>query len=260
MSWIYTDSALISNSAGPESLASGAWSTLYGRTLDEISKPFGGPDETAVKRALISAMRHYRYHHFWFNEGVATFQTILSKQSYKANDGSDDDYEVNTFPSDLLRPVQIYMKISDRWHNLEGVTFDEIRWNVPTDSVEGYPDEWAWFNEQMWFAPVPNGAYTVRIDYVRDVGLPTYQYQGGVWTFYKNEVTAELLSDTYTNEWIVHAEELIRARAKADLFVNYYKDDANASRAASVETVALSELRKQGETKKAEIRREAWHI
>ena len=260
MSFIYTDSALISNTTGPQDLASGAWSTLYGRTLDEISKPFGGPDEIAVKRALISAMRHYRYHHFWFNEGNVEWDTILGKQSYKPNSGADDDYEDNTFPTDLLRPVQIYMQVSDRWHNLRGVTMDEIRWNVPTDSTDGYPDEWAWFAEQMWFAPVPNGAYTVRMDYVKDLGIPTYQYESGIWTFYANEVDSELLYDAYTNAWVVHAEELIRARAKADLFTNYYKDDANTSRAYSLEQVALRELRKQGETKKAEIRREAWHI
>ena len=153
------------------------------------------------------------------------------------------------------------MKIDDRWHKVEGVNIDEIRWNVPTDSVEGYPDEWAWFGEKLHFAPVPNGVYTVRLDYIKDLGLPTYQYTGGEWVFYDSELTgAGSLADSFTNDWIKNASELIDARARWFLWTNYYKSDENADRAKATELDALSVLRKETDVKKADMRREAFHI
>lgn len=251
--YIYGDSALISGFETGESHVQ--WSTLVATILEEIAKPSGGPDEQAVKRSIINALRNYRYNHFWFNEAVAQWTTVADQQAYF----SDPDDGDNDFPEDLLRPINLYMKWSDSWHPLKGVTSDQVRWDVRTDSTTGYPDEWAWLENKMYLAPVPFDAFTARMDYVKDVGCPWYRYQNGNWQYFEDESSTTAIKDQWTNPFLLHAEELIRAHAKADLFLNYYKDDANFQRTSAIVGNALKRIRRESETKKAETHMEAWY-
>jgi hypothetical protein len=51
-----------------------------------------------------------------------------------------------------------------------------------------------------------------------------------------------LVADGDTNAWTEDAEQLVRHRAKAILYSQYLRDDANATRATALEMSALERL------------------
>jgi len=195
-------------------------------------------DDDAIRMAIVSALRHYQGHRFWFNEGSVTFPLIADQQAYDASDPS--------FPDDLFKIHTCFVQNSDAWIPVHPRTLTYIRDYQVTTSGTGVPKAYCWFAEQLFLAPIPNDTYSMRFDYVKDLGTPAYQYDSGAIVFYvENDDESASLTDAYTSAWFDHAEEMIRGRAKWDLYLNLYMDDANAVRAAGVTVNAYEALRKE---------------
>lgn len=195
--------------------------TIVQRITSEISR-HGSTDTQTAKVAVISAIRHFRNHRFWFNEGTHTFDLTVDQQEY-----GFEDVDNEGAPSDWLRPITAYLEQGgSRWLPLDETTIAEMRWATPTDTTSGIPSHWCYFAEKFFFNPIPSQADTVRFDYVKDLGTPSYSWDGTTMLF-KQPNGADLL-DSWTSRWFIDAEELIRARAKWDIYYNYLDDDQNA--------------------------------
>lgn len=207
---------LLSQNAGGANLG-----TIVQRITKEISR-HGSTDVDTAKLAVISAMRHFRNHRFWFNEGTHTFDLVVNQQEYDY-----EDADTEGIPSDWLRPITAYLEQGgSRWLTLDELTIEEMRWATPTSTTTGIPSAFCYYNEKFYFTPIPSQADSVRFDYVVDLGTPTYSWDGTTLVF-RQPNGADLL-DSWSSRWFIDAEELIRARAKWDIYYNYLDDDQNA--------------------------------
>lgn len=217
-----------------------SWGAVRERIEKEIHKPTAGDH---IQMAMISAMEWFAHHEFWFNQATHTFSLTTDQQEYPQEDRSGRYTE--SWPEDILRPIATYVQVGGtRWLKLNQGSIDDIRWYTPTEQVTGVPDIYAWFDEKIWFAPIPNTSQssTARIDYVQDVGIPRYEWLGTEWAFYFPKSNVEL-TDNFRNAWTENAEELIRCRAKYDLYLNFLDDMENAQKMEHATNMALGQLR-----------------
>jgi hypothetical protein len=201
--------------------AGGNLGTIVQRIINEVSRTASADIDT-TKMTVISAMRFFRDHRFWFNEGTHSFTMTVDQQEYEF-----ETAETEGLPTDWVRPVTSYINITNtRWLEIDQVDIADIRWHTPTEQVVGIPSKWCYYNEIVFVTPIPSQADDLRFDYVRDLGTPSYNWNGTEWLF--SGPAGEPLLDSFTSRWFTDAEELIRSRAKWDLYYNYLDDDQNA--------------------------------
>lgn len=236
---------------------SASWITMAQRIAQEIHKS-NEKDFDYIKLAMCSAMAYYRNHRFPFNEADGwLFELIDGQQTYEKGATmdyvkTDGVYEVGEIvfsgpPEDMVMPITTYCKVGGtRWMDMGVTTMEDIRYLTPTTDATGYPEWYAWFDDAMHFHPIPEGGNvsTVRLDYVKDIGVPTYRWNGTGWSFFHPR--GATLSDSWTSPWLEerYGGELIRARAKWDLYYNVYHDTENAMMQAEHTGLALKHLRK----------------
>jgi hypothetical protein len=102
--------------------------------------------------------------------------------------------------------------------------FDE--YSISPSSV-GVPSAYCYYQQRLRFYPIPNGGYLVRV-----AGI--YKLQNDA------SITASL-----STAWFNEAEELIRVRAKCDLYENLLFDNDKADRMKNRENDELGRLRQE---------------
>jgi hypothetical protein len=140
---------------------------------------------------------------------------------------------------------------------VEQDTLSEIRWENPQDTNNrGTPDVYAWYGEELYFSPVPNANATeVRLDYVKDIGTPTYEFDGAEWIFYRTEDSSSEWTEDSTNRWFLEGEELLRQATKRSLYMNLYEDMEGAQRMDAAVQHAWNRLTNQMDNYRSNIRR-----
>jgi hypothetical protein len=169
--------------------------TTYATLRTRISSELDRTDlNTAgyVASEVLSAIKHYERQRFWFNEGRETASTVASQVNLAVD-------------TELLEIDDLRITISSRPYQLRRVSWEEFLDMGGTDtSITGQPTHYAYYANQLWFYPIPNSTYTL--------------------TMSCHEQLAALSADADTNAWTVAGEELIRARAKAALKINYLEE------------------------------------
>lgn len=186
---------------------SGDYGTMQNRIADEIARTDLGAQ---IRDAIQSAIRLHESERFWFNESEATASTVAGQAGYAV-------------PSDFLEADDLTLTVSGNRYPLVPRGYDWLRQVSVTEASRGRPGSWAIYADQLWLYPVPDGAYTLTLSYLKRL--------------------AALSASGDTNAWMTHGEELIRARAKADLFANVIRDFDEAIAMKAVETEALANLR-----------------
>ena len=140
---------------------------------------------TQIDKAINRAIRHYyNSEYFWFNETVGTFVTVANQESYGTAD---------SVPSDILSIN--YMRLTISTTNKPEIpkkTYQEIQMLNSGASI-GQPLYYAWYQNKIWFYPIPDAVYTVTISYQKSYAV--------------------LVADSDTNDFTVEAEDLIESRA-----------------------------------------------
>lgn len=231
-----------------------SFGTMRQRVIQEVHRA-SSQDQSAVDIAIITAMQWFKPYHFFFNESTHSITLTADQEQYPVETATTEGW-----PSDLVAPLNLYVKSGGtRWLRLQQIDIDRQRWLQPTDAVAGVPSYWAWHAEKIYLTPVPTASSDeLRMDYIKDVGIPTYEWDGTAWLF-KNPSGAALAS-TYTNPWIEDAEHLIRQRAKLDLYFNYYDDDANAQKMDMAVQASLGQLRQKSNQYTRLVQRKATPI
>ncbi|NJO35726.1 MAG: hypothetical protein HC869_24255 [Rhodospirillales bacterium] len=168
-----------------------------------------------IKLCIQDAIGHYEVERFWFNQfRDRTFATAAGQEFYGEVDQSDIPHvlEFDAVTSDCR--VYALAALEGRLRAARGLERRRFRARQPT--------HYAYWGSQIRLYPVPDAAYQIRLSGL--FKLPT------------------LVADGDVNAWTEDAEEVVRHRAKAILYSQYLRDDANAARATALEMMALERL------------------
>jgi hypothetical protein len=212
------------------------WGAMVQRIEDETARE--NVDADAIKKAICSAIKYYRSHRFWFNEGEIPITTVDGTAAYTLGTliGS------GTYPNWAMIEIDTARLLHNSvYHALRHLPVATFRSTFSSTTLEGMPSHYTWYDDQIFFGPIPDDAYTVYLAGVADVGSPDYTYNGSAWAFNVGtsaDGVATAITDDFTNSWFVKGEALIRARAKAILYGDYL---GNSQRAAEQYNLALDE-------------------
>ncbi len=191
---------------------------LQARIASELHRSDLGDD---IKRAIVSAVDFYSSQRFHWNERRWTLTTIAGQKFYGPTTPSP-----GTLPSDIMEIDSITLTANSRIYQLDAMSYTDMdAIDAGTTPLAGYPRLWSWYADQLRLYPTPNQAYVLTI---------SGQY------FYP-----DLSADTDSTPWTNQAEELIRCRAKRDIYAHVMLDDANAIRMDGLEQRALRSLKAQ---------------
>jgi len=210
--------------------------TLAQRIKEEIHRARSLDDDFA-KKAVCSAIQHYSGQRFHFNEGTHSFLTVASQGEYgqESSLGANDGYS-----EAMLRPDVVVLERSTNWrYPLDRISYNEYASRRAWITTTGYPCCWTWHRRKMFLWPFPSTAdWKVIVDFVKDIGTPIAKYASGAWS-YVERTTGDSVTDNWTSDWFKFAEELIRARAEWDIYMNVLNDVQRAETAKMVEKGAL---------------------
>lgn len=185
--------------------------TMKSRIADEIART---DLTTQIAAAILSAIEFYDRRRFWFNETESTFNTIAGTDAYAAADAA--------FLSTLIEDDSMTVTYSGSKEPMRKISFGEMQ-RYRIDLVQsGPPTHYAYYRQRLYLHPVPDAAYPIIVFHTAALGIPA--------------------NDGASNAWTTEAEELIRLRAKADLFENVIREFAEADRLRGREQEALQSL------------------
>jgi hypothetical protein len=188
--------------------------TLKATIADDLAR---GDLTSQIAAAITQAIAYYKEERlFWMDTRTENFDTVADQADYDV----DDEATIPLF----IKIDAIFLEDSDgiRYGPLERIDQTVMERLQDESASTGRPDAWSWFNDTIWFHPIPDAAYTVR---------PMGQI-----------AVAEPSSDSQTdNKWMTKGYELIRCRAKMLLFAHTVKDveQAMVMRAAAQEELEV---------------------
>lgn len=159
------------------------------RIADELDRS----DLTAqIKKAIVSAVKHYERRRFYFCESSFTINTVAGQEIYTSSDAA----AIATSPN-IERLNGLYANLRTPLHKALWEDIDDIS---ATTTSRARPSRWAYRAESIRLYPIPDNVYAI--------------------TAYNVPRLTELSADADSNAWTNDAEELIRLHAKLDLIAN----------------------------------------
>lgn len=176
----------------------GDYGSIQARIADEITRS----DLTSqIKLAILSAVAFYSRKNFYFNETRSdTFSTVASQEFYTSSDAA--------FIATMYEIESIVLTLSTSWRfPLQRQAWETLEeWSINSTLTSSQPESYAYYGQQLRLYPIPNGVYSCRVSGTKLL------------------TPSPLSADADTNAWMTDAEELIRARAKADININVIRD------------------------------------
>ena len=197
------------------------WGTAVQMVTERVHR-YGTADPDIVKRGLCYSIGRRNEEDYFFNEDTKDVSTVAGQFAYDVETGAGAG---DGYPIDLIKFKELSLQTSNTWYPIRNIAIRRFRKEQVSSSYRGYPEEWCWFNKQLLLSPNPNGAYTVRVDYTKDIGTPIAAYSSSVWAFTVGGVT---LTDTYTNDWFEEGLYLITNEACYWIFSQILGDTEQA--------------------------------
>ncbi len=190
---------------------SGTYGDMQTRIADELART----DLTSqIQLAILSAIAHYERRRFYFNETTSTFSTVANQEYYSSSNLADI--------ATLVEIDSIRVTISSTRYTLIPRDFAYLDAICTNASATGNPTDYCYYQEQIRLYPIPSTARTVTMAYIKRL--------------------ATLSASGDSNAWTTDAEELIRQRAKCDLFANVIRSPDEAMACRQYELIALDNL------------------
>lgn len=181
-------------------------------------------DNGAIAEEINSAINFYRPERFWFNEkrSQLVFNTVVGQTDYSATTAADIahliriDYVTATWPGDGAVEVTYCSPIQ----------MEKLLSNPPLSASRPY--KFSYYEQVLRFYPEPDRVYPIRVAGVFRVAPPA------------NDTEAN-------NPWMTEAEELIRARAKRNLYLNSMlgTESTQATAMRALEEEAFARLKRE---------------
>lgn len=168
--------------------------------------------------AISGAINHYQNKQFAFNvtDGLA-FSTVSGQGLYSKADDAD---------------IPKFYRIDGVWLNSSGQVTELKHSSLALNDVKmagsnvGKPSDYGRYGRSIVLYPIPNAVYTVSL--------------AGHYKIDKPANDAE-----ENNPWMVEAEAMIRYRAKAILYSDVLRNDAEAAKAMGREKEAYDALKEE---------------
>jgi hypothetical protein len=193
--------------------------TTYGTMQDRIATELGRSDlTTSIQDAIQTAIKFYERRRFYFNETQGSFSASASQEYYGSADAAFIPKLVLIDSLTITANGTSYPLYARDWSYI-----DKVQTNA---GYTGDPVDYAYYNNKLRFYPIPYIGRTFNISYV--------------------ERLASLTATTDTNAWVDDAEELIRCRAKRELYTHRVQKPEKAGLMKAAEDDALEAL--EGET------------
>ena len=168
----------------------------------------------AINRSINDAIKHYESTRFRWNEFTET--TIASTAS------GTQDYSL---PGGFVSFDFLKVDYNGSWVPIRPWTWEEMSEadRDSDDSITGLPTRYAVRGNIVRLFPIPNGAYSLVGSGIQRLGLTslTGSYCGSMTL----TPTSTASHNNRLNGWFTDGEELIRARAKALVKINYLEDE-----------------------------------
>jgi hypothetical protein len=198
-----------------------AVSGTYGTMIDRIESEIGRSDLTSdVKNAIQTAISHYERKRFYFNEFIDSLSASTSQEFYTSADFATLNSVVEIDSLTIDDNNTTYPLIERSWSYMEQAQTRSQYVGTPTDYVR--------YAQRLRLYPIPDESYVLHVSGVKKL--------------------ATLSATTDTNAWMVDGEALIRARAKAELYLHKVQKPEKAVAMNAAEKSALAEI--EAETNK----------
>ncbi len=172
---------------------------------------------TQIAAAITQAIDFYKEERlFWTDTRSETFATVADQSAYD----EDDDAAIPLFIK--IDDVMLQDSGGVEYGPLERIDQVVMEQLLDESAATGRPDSWSYYNDTLYFHPIPDAAYTVRPLGQIEVAAPANDGESG-------------------NRWMTKGYELIRCKAKAYIFLHTVKDP---NQAVAMEAAAQAELMK----------------
>lgn len=190
-----------------------------GTMIDRIADELGARTDlnTQIEKAIRSAIKFHERERFYFNEAHSTFTTSIGQEYYDASHFSN--------PGEMVEIDSIRVTVDGSSYTLIPRDYGYIDSVASGSSITGEPSDYAKYGQQLRLYPIPSAARTVVVSHLTKF--------------------ASLSATTSSNAWMVDGEELIRYRAKADLFLNVIRDPQESGNFVVAEQRVLDGLRSE---------------
>ena len=167
---------------------------------------------TQIEKSILRAITFYQSDRFWFSEERSEGQTEIGEPYYP-------------LPQDFVKAVSFAIVKDKRNHPLSPRTIDFIHSNAD-ENVTDTPKVYSIIDEQIRLFPTPNEALQLILIYYKELTLPQDDADELGWTL---DIT----------------EQLIRYRAKKELYFNYLHDIAMFQVCGSMEAEIYAKMKER---------------
>ena len=208
--------------------------TMQERVLNELDRPRAVDGDIALT-CIIDSIEEYRWHPFHWNTNFV---------------GGTIAADANTL--DVLSTVPDFLSVLEFWiANVSTVRNSQVfecgmsEFRVVSDRNSGYkgrPINMIYHGQVLEFDRVLDEDYTFVMDYIKDIGTPSYNFDSGEQQWEFLDPSGAALPADYTSSWFTYADELIRSSSKRRIYESYLKDQEAASNSMQLEQRALERL------------------
>lgn len=198
------------------------FATMKARIADELAR---SDLTTQIATAVTSAIKHYERRRFWFNETTGSVTVSAGAEFYGSADAA--------FLASLVQIDTARLALGSTYFQLRHEAWSVIDELASGTGVTGTPSHYSYYGQQLRLWPKPNASATLRLAYVMRPADPATDTESSVWTL------------------PAFGEELIRTRAKVDLFENVIRDPGEADRLRVREQEILHALTRETGAKAA---------
>lgn len=178
------------------------FSELVSRIQDEIDDTTDEYIEQ-VQKCIFSAIRYCERDTFYFNQNRdVTFETRAGQGRY----GSADVDHIAT----AVQVSEVYVERGGDKSRLQKILPSDME-NMMMIGDRGKPRLYSYYDRSLYLNPVPDDIYTIRL-----ILTPLR--------------VADIREVTELSVWFTEAFDLIKSRAKFELYTQYLKDDTSAVR------------------------------
>lgn len=177
--------------------------------------------DDAIAKEITKAINYYRSNRFWFNEklNTVTINTVIGQSQYTVTD--------NTYIPNLIRIDSMIITRNGSVSVINPVSELSMKRLIGgANPLADTPTFYSYYGQSLTIYPIPNGVYPIVIAGVVRVPAPS------------NDTEED-------NVWMNEAEELIRSRAKRNIFLHWMEDGDAAQRMQASEDEALEALRRE---------------
>ena len=171
---------------------------------------------SAIASEINNAIRFYQPRKFYFNESRGKTITTVADQTWYT---SSDDADIG-----LIKQIDgVIIETSTYDRRLDWLDPQALEVSTDANSASQEPDYWTYYNQQIGFYPVPDGAYTMRLFGTFSVAAPASDGEAD-------------------NPWMTEAYDLIRHRVLSKLYLLKIKELEIAAVLRSVEEEELKRI------------------